>query len=373
MESPLMNEGLPPSSPVVSPVRKKSKQEADEAELIAAREAQQPDLGLALNGGKPEWVTDLKQHIAEQFGQFSGLISGFNQRLMRLEEDASPQRLHRMEEKLVTLETALQEIKDQGLPRPTQAASRDRALPHHTAAPITGLPDYPRKDDQQHHPFFEAGRVGPGMLGDSRDHAATHSYQTDYNHVIVGGWEDGTKRDVILKATSTAIEQHHPPLEVDSLQVYGKRGSICHMYLKPSQAQTAYERYQSIRSQIHDKIPIDANGHGKMWFTASKPKAVRMRNRRTMLAKSKLEQFLTQISSQLELDVEWSKGLIWLGNKRIAADTTHTLSASNGQYVIAMSTDPTQAEMVFHFNLTNISNMTGEEQCRIEAALHRLQ
>lgn len=369
-----MNEGLPPSSPVASPLRKKSRQEEfDDVELITAREAQQTEVGLAMNGSKPEWVTDLKQHIAEQFSQFSGLVSGFNQRLMRLEEDASPQRLHRMEEKLGNLELALQELKDQGLSRSTQAAPRDRALPQSAAPPFIGLPDYPLKDEQQHRTFFETGRVGPSMFGDSRDHAATHTYQTDYNHVIVGGWEDGTKRDVILKATSTAIQQHNPPLEVDSLQVYGKRGSICHMFLKPPQAQTAYERYQSIRNQIHDKIPIDASGHGKMWFTASKPKAVRMRNRRTMLAKSKLEQFLTQISSQLELDVEWSKGLIWLGNKRIAADTTHTLSASNGQYVIAMSTDPTQAEMVFHFNLTNISNMTGEEQGRIEAALHRLQ
>ena len=366
------DEGLPPSSPVASPLRKKSRQD-DEAELIAARDAQQMGVGLALNGAKPEWVTDLKQHIAEQFSQFGGLISGFNQRLMRLEEDASPQRLHRMEEKLGTLEVALQEIKDQGLQRSTQSAPRDRALPHGAATPLFGLPDYPLTDKQQHREFFEAAGDATGVFGGSRNHAATHTYQTDYNHIIVGGWEDGTKRDVILKATNTAVQQHHPPLEVDSLQVYGKRGSICHMFLKPPQTQTAYERYQSIRSQIHDKIPIDTDGHGNMWFTASKPKAVRMRNRRTMLAKSKLEQFLTQISSQLELDVEWSKGLIWLGNKRIAADTAHTLSASNGQHVIAMSTDPTQAEMVFHFNLTNISNMTGEEQSRIEAALHRLQ
>ena len=74
------DEGLPPSSPVASPLRKKSRQD-DEAELIAARDAQQMGVGLALNGAKPEWVTDLKQHIAEQFSQFGGLISGFNQRL----------------------------------------------------------------------------------------------------------------------------------------------------------------------------------------------------------------------------------------------------------------------------------------------------
>ena len=145
------------------------------------------------------------------------------------------------------------------------------------------------------------------------------------------------------------------------------------MYLKKEEHRSAYDRYQSIRDQLREKFPVDAQSAVKMWFAASKPKAVRMRNRCIMQANIRLQQFLAQISSQVELEVEWSKGLIWLGNKRVAADDPLVLGASDGQYVISLSTDPMQANVMIHFNLTHISNMTGEEQRKIEAALHHLQ
>ena len=54
-------------------------------------------MNLDSNGSRPEWVPDLKTHIEEQFSQAIGLISGFSQRLMRQEQEASPQRIHRFE------------------------------------------------------------------------------------------------------------------------------------------------------------------------------------------------------------------------------------------------------------------------------------
>ena len=138
------------------------------------------------------------------------------------------------------------------------------------------------------------------------------------------------------------------------------------MYLKKEEHRSAYDRYQSIRDQLHEKFPVDAQSAVKMWFAASK--VVRMRNRCIMQANIRLQQFLAQISSQVELEVEWSKGLIWLGNNRVAADDPLVLGASDGQYVTSLSTDPMQANFMIHFNLTHISNMTGEEHRKIEAA-----
>ena len=63
-----------PSSPVRSPLKEGSDGDADAEldELLAANEGQ-----LAVMGAIPSWVGELKEHIAVQFNQFNGLISGF--------------------------------------------------------------------------------------------------------------------------------------------------------------------------------------------------------------------------------------------------------------------------------------------------------
>ena len=184
---------------------------------------------------------------------------------------------------------------------------------------------------------------------------------TDYNHLVAGGWEDGTKRDVILLNAQKAFQTLQPPIPDAQWIVYGSREMNCHIHLPVLAPAEAVARYNRIRAQIHEKHPVVPSSSTMIWFTASKPKSVRQRNRRTMGARDKLQNYLLSIGS--------TNPLVWLGNKRAAAAEPQSLMSDQNAKVIALSTDSEQPGMLFHFNISLISALTGEPAERVEKGL----
>ena len=86
-----------------------------------------------------------------------------------------------------------------------------------------------------------------------------------------------------------------------------------------------------------------------------------------------IESFLSSVSSNLEVDVEWRKAILWVDRYRVAADKLPSLMAEDSHRVISISTDSTQPEHAFHFNITRLSNLTGSQQDHIEKGLFTRQ
>ena len=110
-----------------------------------------------------------------------------------------------------------------------------------------------------------------------------------------------------------------------------------------------------------------------MWFAAAKPKHIRLQNRRTMQAKIMLEKLLRECGCNDEVDPEYVRGLIWIGKSRVAADQRDTLLPFQAHIIVSLSTDSTQADHLFHFNVSVLSGILMKEPKQIEEALHRLQ
>ena len=84
------------------------------------------------------------------------------------------------------------------------------------------------------------------------------------------------------------------------------------------------QRYLTLRQHLHEKHGVESSDDTKLlWFSASKPRSVRLQNKRSMMAKS----MLAPLFPDLELEVEWKKGVIWAGKSRIAAAFPVALAA----------------------------------------------
>ena len=340
------------ASPSTSPQRKKHcvqpiTDDPDE-ELDKLLNAGQSST-VATTEDAPAWAIAMQSTLQLQIQRSHNLMISFHDRLQKLEAGEENQE---MAERISKLENTVKELLEKG---GEGKASFNRVPP-------------PGQHDQKSSPLFTpVAQHGPNRGALSETHA-------DYCHLIIGGWDDGSKRDEILKSARRVLDLHQPPLEIQDLVVYGKRSTISHLYLPPMEHQMAYERYATIREQLHDRHPTsDRDGATKMWFAASKPKEVRMRNRKIMKARVILEDLVRESGVQCEIDIEWSKGLIWGGSYRIASDTRETLMPNPEDCLISFSTDDTQPHAMFFFSLTKIASLLGKSQVDVEKGLFSRQ
>ena len=346
-------------SPAGSPESKRMRTQTGnpDAELDELIPANDYSRSLKENGA-PEWALTLHEAFQGQLDRCVGLVSGFHDRLQGLERQFQSDRATRAEES-ARIEQRLTQLE--------QLAKGGQAMP----APPRVFSDTSKRGEFSAVPPPESCQVG-----NITSQATTSLGQsTDYNHVVIGGWPDGSKRDTIIQQTQKILATHTPALEVTDLIVYGKRASSCHLFLNPVEHARALQRYEAIRQQLHDRHPAEGHPNGqRVWFTASKPRDVRMLHRRTMGARTLVETFLRKIGSSLEIEPEWSKALIWVDSKRIAAAECSTLMLpSNGHKTIAVSTDSSQPQALYHFNVTALSNLTGAAEQDIEQAIFNQQ
>ena len=352
------------SSPSGSPESKRQKTDELDAPDLAldALLAEQAAATSVMETGAPKWAIALQTTLQNQIQKSHGLMLSFHERLQKIEErdQGRDQEFNRRLQRLEELVGSMGHTPTPGNP------SGESALPGSTGN-FNQVP--PPRDVPRVLPAPAAvPQVQPGDVG------LDAGMRTDYNHIIVGGWKDGTKREQILTSAKAVVDLHRLTLDVDDLVVFGKRAAVCHMFLKSLPHQSSVERYLSIKQQLHEKHQIvHQSGNSLMWFTASKPKEVRLKNRKTKVARDMLEDYLSSISANVEVDVEWGKALIWAGDMRVAASSPTTLMPADGHRVISVLTDSNQEDRRFHFNITRLSNLTGAEQSHIERDLYRRQ
>ena len=342
---------LPPSSPVASPDSKRARTQGDKEEDLDLELVPEPpdftksdDRAALVQSGAPEWALAFMNSLDNKMDRCYGLMMGFHERLNRMEQNPIPKEV---EERFRRLEGMIQQVQQQ--------AGASSAQPAITS--YKSVPQAPVNYSQQ-------GPIGYGIGS-----TVPSSMLTNYNHLIAGGWDDGTKRDIILQNAKMIFDKLQPSVQPTEWVVFGRRNSTCHIHLPELPQNEGLQRFQLIKQQIHDKYQAAPSTSRHMWITASKPKEVRLRNRRTMRAQEKLQNLLQSLGSTLELEVQWGRALIWLDCRRAASAEPSQLLADASSRIVALSTDDSQPGMLYHFNLSAISALTGEPEERVERAL----
>ena len=168
--------------------------------------------------GAPEWAVELHKNILAPFAVYANTV---NQRLSALESANQStemgERLQRLEEIVLTMQ-ASGGGNSSGPPR----SSAYPAGPYH-AAPRDVQDALPSNAERLNHHSRAQGPATLPRMGHDMNQFRTSSASlqqspasqqvTDYNHVVIGGWPDGTKRDEILKSAKVVLEKFQPSLD----------------------------------------------------------------------------------------------------------------------------------------------------------------
>ncbi|CAE7274880.1 CBWD5, partial [Symbiodinium sp. KB8] len=153
------------------------------------------------------------------------------------------------------------------------------------------------------------------------------SDETDFNHMVLGGWPKDSARRTI-EEDSWEVLRRMTEITVQKLAVYGKRASTSHAYLPPLPPSEARTRFYELQKK-YEKI-ITPTGGVPLWLSPSRPLEIRMKNKATRYAWRKLQSVCdmkeanpTQITSD---DVDWSRQIVWLKERRVLAPSVHQLN-----------------------------------------------
>ena len=145
--------------------------------------------------------------------------------------------------------------------------------------------------------------------------------------MVLGGWPKDSARRTI-EEDSWEVLRRMTEITVQKLAVYGKRASTSHAYLPPLPPSEARTRFYELQKK-YEKI-ITPTGGVPLWLSPSRPLEIRMKNKATRYAWRKLQSVCdmkeanpTQITSD---DVDWSRQIVWLKERRVLAPSVHQLN-----------------------------------------------
>ena len=173
------NGDLPPCSPVASPESKRARTQRDNDEenldlelLPELPDSTKSDRAALVQSGDSEWALAFMSSLANKMDRCYGLMMGFHERLNRMEQTPIPKEV---EERFRKLEGMIQQVQQQaGASSVPPAITSYKSVPPPTQAPV---------NHSQHGPTgYGIGSTVPSSM------------LTNYNHLIAGGWGDGTKR-----------------------------------------------------------------------------------------------------------------------------------------------------------------------------------
>ena len=277
--------------------------------------------------------------LTETIGNFQPNLMGIDQRLRVLERKPvqSDPRIDRIELQLQALQQQMQQGPSShavGLHERHQANSQSPAHEH---------------------------RVPP----------AVHDSEVDFNHLILGGWKEDTRKAVIERETGvfTGTWSAEDSAIISRVEVYGKRHQICHLYLSHLPFQQAKSRFFDLRQKYNEKHPCSS---GQMiWMSASKTLARRFRDKATRTSLQRLTSLCDGNPDLINnLDTDWSKQIIWLRDVRVAAGVQKDLRADPEHRVIHRR-DGLDGEdhITFHYNISLLSKEVGKTAADVEASL----
>lgn len=308
----------------------------------------------------PAWaetIISMQHNMSLQLSDMGKGYHGFDGRIRQLEAENVGERMKNMEGQVKELVEAVNSMR-------SQSASQRFADPGGETSGQPGVPSRP---------------VHPPPLPESENHqhtspkssmttsSPTGSSETDFNHIVAGGWPEDTRRGVIDGDTWHICEQFGPNVKINRVVVYGSRANTSHIYLCPLPEQEARERFYSLQQEHSGKFHSNVGGK-PIWLSPSRTPERRAKNRSTRETLNRLQAVL-QSDNPDDLEVEWSRQLIWYKDRRIATGKLGDIRSSSQDRVVHIhipASNHSQEAGHFYVNVTLLAALTGKTASDVE-------
>ena len=275
-----------------------------------------PSLDLAVAPDVPAWVHQLQLQLQNHMTTEIDRVTA-NSAVLQEEIDG-PKALRTSDAtRISNLEKKVDElVRLQANPEPTRSTS-PKARDDPWAGKRLGVSIPP--------PVSLAGSYRSNGFG------ASPSADTDWSHLILGGWDVDTSKRVVEKDVEAFLGE----FKITGLQrhaVFGPRTRVAHRFLQNAPESTAKSRFFEMLPRINKVFKLSNNS--LMWISPSKSVEKRAMNRNTSKAVEKIHRLCPQPCTDIETD--WKTGIIWLRGKRVATASCRDLFSENADMVITL-------------------------------------
>ena len=294
----------------------------------------------------PPWVLSLQNSIETQFGAINANMASMSSRLNQIEtlQRQPDPRIAQLENQVADLSRVVANL---------QANQRNDVgsfASHSADARVDRLdPSPPRGVDPR-----PAPRPAPPR----------QTMDTDFNHIIVGGWRKDSKRGLIEEDVWKLFKPFQQ--EIDQVLIYGKRSKNANVHLVQKDFMTARDRFYNIQQNLSRKV-LATGSENLIWLSPSRTPERRLRNRSTRDALSRLVSML----GEQDLDTDWTNQIIWHGDTRVGSGVQSRLHGGQHDRVSTLVTTADSGEATqFYINLTLLSHIKGKPEDEVERELH---
>ncbi|CAE7393308.1 unnamed protein product [Symbiodinium microadriaticum] len=285
----------------------------------------------------PSWAIALQNSVESNIGNLTRQFGGLEDRLCCVErllhdptKDAKYEALSRRVDELTAL---VQASSSSGVQRPADisAQQRDAAFD-----PWAG---------------WKAERNNSVAVG-SRSHqgdgsavpqsavpldrgAPVSDNDTDFSHLIIGGWEFDSPRAIIQSDLDKLLATFQSPYDrmIEKHIIYGKRARTAHVLLTGVDFMQAQTRFYEIQEKFSNKIMNHAGS--PIWIAPSRTPQRRLMNRTTNKAGEAVMRLFPR-DQQPTIEYAWQRQIIWVEGKRVAAGAPGLLAATAGDRLISV-------------------------------------
>ena len=329
--------------------------------LLAKRKINEED-------GAPPWATTLvssQQHMCGQLSELSKNLGSLQSRLQIIEDADIPRRMQDMEQQIMELKGIITSMSGSGFQVPTHSHNQ----PFSSAQGSGGVPNL--ADAIPHHrehgfnvnkPVNEA--LGPDQGSAGNAYAAA---DTDFNHLVLGGWPEDTRRKIV-ESDTWEICRRFESVKVERVTVYGSRAHISHVYLPALDVQEARIRFYDLQEKHSKKVQSRVGGE-PLWISPSRTAARRAKNRATRDALMKLQKLLGTTDPEI-IETDWTRQIIWYKDMRVAAGTNVAVRAKEDARVVSVSSGSGDDTCHYYYNITALAQTSGTDTGAVETALH---
>ena len=272
----------------------------------------------------PAWAETLMSMQHNVSLQLAGLgkgLHGFENRLNQLESENMGQRMKEMEGQVQELVQVVRSLR-QSTPQ-TAAPSAGEAFRQEDGPKMSAHPPPLSRPEHSHTMSPKKG---------SASSSPTNSAETDYCHIVAGGWPEDTRRQILQDDTWHICNKFGPAIKVERVVVFGSRANVSHIYLSQQAGDEAREIFYRLQ-QEHSRQFQSKVGGEPIWLSPSRTPERRAKNRCTREALNRLQRVL-QPDKVETLEVDWARQIIWCKDKRVATGKMGDMRSSSQDRVV---------------------------------------
>ena len=312
----------------------------------------------------PSWAVALQSSLDSKFAIVTEMMQGCHTRLAAL-ESRSAQMVPdpRVDELAVKVEELTRLVASRQQPNTGSKPADHNTMGSSGTKSLDAWANYTARTDM---PAGSRSSIPPPQQGYLP--RITAEGDTDFNHVVAGGWDFDTPRRFIMADLENMQRKFTTPFDgyIERTVVYGQRAKVGHFYLTPVPQDVAADRFYRMQELFSNKFQTGSGSF--IWLSPSRTPARRSMNRATRRASDFILSLWPGEPPQQQ-EIGWSKQVIWQGPRRVAACSSSALYPGGSDKVATRTFQDGDQATRFLFNLSALAALSGLSEADIEVQL----